>query len=273
MKKKIVVVKVNSLEPKEELLSSADSKTTEEKEPITSEIKAKIKAPIVKKEETLSENSEDFDEKVAPSDDFLSSIFSVLRSETEKTEEKDYTPKCIRTAVDKGWITEDFVRYLYRIKFFTKPASLNHHLNVEGGLFEHSLRVTETLIDLTEKLGLKWQNERSPFIVGMFHDICKADNYSTSKLIDLTSDEESVEQKFIWNTCQVIKGHGDKSVMMLAPYFQLTEEEMLCIRYHMGAYETEAWEQFDKAILKYPTVLWTHTADMWASKVIESYHV
>lgn len=271
MKKKIVVVKVNSLEPKKELLSSVDSKTPEEKEPITPEIKAKIKAPIAKKEETLSENPEDFNEKVAQGDDFLSAIFSVLRSGgTEETDEKDSTPKCIRTAVDKGWITEDFVRYLHSIEFFTKPASLNHHLNVEGGLFEHSLQVTETLIDLTEKLGLKWQNERSPFIVGMFHDICKADNYSASTLIDLTSDEESVEQKFIWNTCQVLKGHGDKSVMMLAPYFQLTEEEILCIRYHMGAYETDTWEQFDKAICKYPTVLWTHTADMWASKVVES---
>jgi len=29
----------------------------------------------------------------------------------------------------------------------------------------------------------------------------------------------------------------------------------------------DEWDYFDKAIRKYPTVLWTHTADMIASKV------
>ena len=42
---------------------------------------------------------------------------------------------------------------------------------------------------------------------------------------------------------------------------------MLCIRYHMGAYEKDGWNEFDLAIRKYPNVLWTHTADMYASKV------
>ena len=55
--------------------------------------------------------------------------------------------------------------------------------------------------------------------------------------------------------------------MLLSRWLQLTEEEILCIRYHMGAYETKDWDFFDKAIRKYPNVLWTHTADMYASKV------
>lgn len=48
---------------------------------------------------------------------------------------------------------------------------------------------------------------------------------------------------------------------------ELTEEEVLCIRYHMGAYETKDWAGFDLAIKKYPNVLYTHTADMLASKL------
>jgi len=48
----------------------------------------------------------------------------------------------------------------------------------------------------------------------------------------------------------------------------LTEEEILCIRYHMGAYNCDDWEGYDKAIRKYPNVLFTHTADMYASKVL-----
>ena len=49
----------------------------------------------------------------------------------------------------------------------------------------------------------------------------------------------------------------------------LTEEERLCIRYHMGAYETSDWDGYDQAIRKFPNVLWTHTADMLASKLME----
>jgi len=48
----------------------------------------------------------------------------------------------------------------------------------------------------------------------------------------------------------------------------LTEEEVLCIRWHMGAFdEKENWNAYGKAIEKYPNVLWTHTADMVASKI------
>ena len=38
--------------------------------------------------------------------------------------------------------------------FFTAPASTKYHGNYEGGLFDHSLKVTEMLLELTDKLGL-----------------------------------------------------------------------------------------------------------------------
>ena len=57
--------------------------------------------------------------------------------------------------------------------------------------------------------------------------------------------------------------------MMLSQFITLTEEEILCIRYHMGPYVTADWDEYDKAIKKYPNVLFTHTADMYASKVLE----
>lgn len=57
--------------------------------------------------------------------------------------------------------------------------------------------------------------------------------------------------------------------MLLSQFMTLTEEEIMCIRYHMGAYEKDDWVQFDLAIKKYPNVLFTHTADMYASKLIQ----
>lgn len=148
--------------------------------------------------------------------------------------------------------------FLDRLGFFEAPASTKYHGNYEGGLFDHSIAVMEILVDMTNKLGLKWQHPESPYIVGLFHDLCKCDNY-----------EYDIEtNKYIYNKDQLLPGHGDKSILILQDHFRLTEEEILCIRYHMGAYETDKWDYFDRAIKKYPNVLYTHTADMIASKIV-----
>ena len=148
--------------------------------------------------------------------------------------------------------------------FFTAPASSKYHGNYEGGLFDHSYQVYKRLNELTKKNNLHWGSEASPFVVGMFHDICKCDQYIEVKPgLDFTYEEPVYE----YNKNLLLTGHGDKSVILLAQHFRLTEEEVLCIRYHMGAYEKDDWSGFDMAIRKYPNVLWTHMADMLASKV------
>jgi hypothetical protein len=50
---------------------------------------------------------------------------------------------------------------------------------------------------------------------------------------------------------------------------KLTPEEVMCIRWHMGAFdEKENWQYYSRAVNKYPNVLWTHTADMIASQIM-----
>jgi hypothetical protein len=149
---------------------------------------------------------------------------------------------------------------LGEIGFFTAPASTKYHGAYEGGLFDHSLETAKSLVELTTKLNLKWERPESPFIVGMYHDLCKCDNY----VKDFETD------KYIYNPDIIIPGHGEKSVMILQKYMSLTDEEIACIRWHMGAYETDTkmWSYYDKAIEKYPNVLYTHTADMIASKIV-----
>jgi hypothetical protein len=69
-----------------------------------------------------------------------------------------------------------------------------------------------------------------------------------------------------YNPEPFIKGHGDKSVMMLSTMLQLTEEEMFCIRFHMGAFtDSSEWKFYTNAVHKFPNVLWTHQADMIAA--------
>ena len=151
---------------------------------------------------------------------------------------------------------------LFGTGFFTGPASTRHHGAYEGGNYEHSVAVADFLIDMTEKGLITWQNPRSPWVVGIFHDLCKAGFY---KEIEPEGDSSI---QYGYNNNQVLSGHGDKSVMLLSQYMALTGEEVLCIRYHMGAYVKEDWDGYDRAIKLYPSVLWTHTADMYASKVV-----
>lgn len=174
--------------------------------------------------------------------------------------------------MNKVHINEDFLQWLIDEGFFTAPASTKYHGAYKGGLFDHSFAVTETLVEMTEKLGIEWEYPRSPYIVGMFHDLCKIDQYE--KVVDVEGvscfgmDEvKGEEYHFEYSSDSLFPGHGDKSVMKLAAWMQLTEEEILCIRYHMGAYEKDTWDYYDRAIRKYETVLWTHHADMYASKV------
>lgn len=153
---------------------------------------------------------------------------------------------------------KNFIDYLKVKDFFTAPASIHHHGAYTGALFDHSLAVTNSLLSLTRRLELKWQDERSPLIVGMFHDLCKLDNYTKT-------DNEAWE----YNNATLLPGHGEKSVIMLQQYVQLTEEEMLCIRWHMGAFDDkENWNSYGRACTVYPNVLYTHTADMIAARIL-----
>lgn len=180
----------------------------------------------------------------------------------------------LRTCEDY-WVQpkESFDKYLWDNGFFTAPASTKYHGAYEGGLFDHSFQVFGRLLSLTKCNELEWMRPESPFIVGMFHDICKIDQYIENKEyatammggVEITLPQEIT--KFEYNKDTLLKGHGAKSIMLLSQFMTLTEEEILCIRYHMGPYEKEEWAEYDMAIRKYENVLWTHHADMLASKV------
>lgn len=156
------------------------------------------------------------------------------------------------------YIPGEFTEWLIENGFFTAPASIHHHGAYCGALFDHSFAVTKALLSLTERLELKWERESSPYIVGMFHDLCKVDNYHKR-------DDEAWE----YNNATLLPGHGEKSVMVLQQHIQLTEEEMLCIRWHMGAFDDkENWNSYGRSVTNYPNVLYTHTADMIAARIL-----
>lgn len=168
-----------------------------------------------------------------------------------------------------------FFTWLQENGYFDAPASTKYHGNYEGGLFDHSFAVAKQLKWLTEHNELKWMHERSPIVVGLFHDICKIDQYKpkTEKLYTgrEVAEEFPIPGEWEYRDDMLLKGHGDKSVMILAGHMQLTEEEVLCIRYHMGAFTDKSeWTDYTRAVRKYPNVLWTHQADMIAAHLLNT---
>ena len=147
--------------------------------------------------------------------------------------------------------------------FFSAPASTKYHGAYAGGLFDHSLNVANALCYFTgSQLTSPWLRPESPLIVGIFHDACKIGKYAVN----------STNDGFIWapnHDFPIYGGHGAESLIRVQQWIQLTEEEAMCIRFHMGAYEKDDWDAYDLAIKKYPNVLWTHTADIAASKLLE----
>ena len=155
----------------------------------------------------------------------------------------------------------DPIKDLINAGFLTAPASTHYHGAYEGGLFEHSRNVADELIRFTQENHLQWGRPESPMIIGWLHDLCKVDQNRQKEHSETVSYEKNPDI-FPYG------GHGTLSVLRAQQLISLTTEEVLCIRFHMGAYETADWTDFGRAIELYPNVLWTHMADMSASKII-----
>lgn len=155
----------------------------------------------------------------------------------------------------------DLICKLDDMYYFEAPASTKHHGGYEGGLFDHSYQVAQCLLSLTELLGLEWQHELSPVRIGLFHDLCKCDSYVKNE-----------DGTYSYSDKLLLNGHGDKSVIIAQMILKepLTVEEIMCIRWHMGAFDDKSnWRCYTQAIKEWPNVLWTHTADMMAAHIMQ----
>lgn len=164
-------------------------------------------------------------------------------------------------------ITPGIIDQLQCMGFFEAPAAIHHHGAFTGGLFRHSAAVMNMLLVYTEQLELDWGRKESPYIVGMFHDLCKTDDY-----VPVSSSKVLGESEWGYNDKRLLTGHGDKSVIMLQQLLKgnVTMQEAMCIRWHMGAFDSkENWNAYGNAVACDQNILYTHTADMYASRVLD----
>lgn len=158
--------------------------------------------------------------------------------------------------------------------FFTAPASTWFHGNYPGGLYDHSNHVFNrlwTMIAL-EPNGYTVANS---LVVGLFHDLCKMDFYKPTKKSVKNKETGAWEEQDVYTIeDQFPMGHGIKSLYLLQEYgIQLTRDEALAIRWHMGAYDVASrgpQEIVDAWMKSSPLVLFTHIADGLAAHIDEN---
>ena len=80
------------------------------------------------------------------------------------------------------------IKHLERLGFFTAPASTKFHLNVKGGLMQHSWNVCNTALMLREQM-IQMKPElaeklpvESVIIASLLHDVCKSNIYKDAIL-------------------------------------------------------------------------------------------
>lgn len=151
--------------------------------------------------------------------------------------------------------------------FFTAPASATYHGACEGGLLEHSLAVYNNLIILANTF-FETYDHQSVIVCALLHDICKANFYRRGYR------NRKNEQTGVWEKIEVYEindqlplGHGEKSVMILQRYIQLTIDEMMAIRWHMGGFDDTArsfagGQCLSNAMKNHPLLVALHMADM-----------
>lgn len=161
---------------------------------------------------------------------------------------------------------EKLLAWLEESGFFDAPASTKYHGNYAGGLAEHSNHVFERLLELKRK-GKEEQFTSEELetiaIVGLLHDVCKIDAYKL--------EEKEDGQQYTYTNALPL-GHSEKSLFLIMRHMQLTDEEAMAIRWHMGAFDNAAKGgsyDMNSAFNQCELAAALHIADMTATHIDE----
>ena len=172
----------------------------------------------------------------------------------------------------------ELLDYLNRTDFFTAPASTRFHLSREGGLAEHSIHVFERLQWLCTQESLRndafeMPSDETIAICGLLHDLCKVNFYDIEMRNKKNERGEWEKVPFYTVNDLLPYGHGEKSVYIISGFMNLSREEAMAIRWHMGYSDTDfkgGGHSVGNAFDKFPLAVLTHIADVTASHIDES---
>ncbi|MBQ7449363.1 MAG: HD domain-containing protein [Paludibacteraceae bacterium] len=140
---------------------------------------------------------------------------------------------------------ENVISWLEQSDFFVAPASTVFHGNYEGGLAEHSYEVALTAKDLRDMLikrkpEIEQQVSRESIIIAaLLHDVCKTNIYKkTTKYRKNDYNQWETYEAYNVDYSELPVGHGEKSVIRLLRLgLEMTDDEILAIRWHMSAWD------------------------------------
>ena len=186
-----------------------------------------------------------------------------------------------RDGIDK------LIEFIRKSDFYTAPASTRFHNCRESGLLEHSLNVYDCLLGKSASQVFKdvmvdfISQGNSVVIVALLHDLCKTFMYEVElknkKIYSDHGKKVDSQGRYDWETVpgytvndRVPYGHGEKSVMMIEQFIELTKAERFAIRWHMGFTEPkENYNALSAAMRMYPIILAVHEADLEATYMLE----
>ncbi len=174
---------------------------------------------------------------------------------------------------------KELLDWISSTDFFEAPASSKFHLDVPGGLCEHSLNVCKNLkrlVDMEKQLHPELDISMEKIVIcGLLHDLCKANFYGIdyrNVKNSTTGQWEKVpyyvtDEKDPW-------GHGEKSVMLILQKMKLEPDEICAINWHMGGFDERvkggATKSISAAYERYPLAVLLQAADFIASYIDES---
>ena len=165
----------------------------------------------------------------------------------------------------------DLVDEMEKIGYFTAPCSGGNHLAKEGGLAEHSWNVFKAMWnirDALDELDDLYIPRRSIALTALLHDLGKCGDHGKANYVPniLKSGEQSAKKPYETNKDLLYVPHEVRSIKIASEYITLTEDEEWAILMHNGLYGDFKYSIQGKET---PLYLLLHTADMWASRVIE----
>jgi hypothetical protein len=211
---------------------------------------------------------------------------------------------------------EQLAEWLEETDFFEAPASTNFHGAYPGGLVLHSMSVCDSMVAVVETFdyGEKFSAETIA-ICGLLHDVCKigmyvrdermATNAQLKYLKDLLAKasmemppEEQQEMGYIGKLIDWLSngqkgdcpdysysykvkdefpfGHGEKSVYLINKFMDLTDEEALAIRWHLGSFDPgvhfgyPSGYPFKQVIKEHPLVTIMCSSDFMTSWLVDN---
>lgn len=172
----------------------------------------------------------------------------------------------------KRYGKDGLLKYLEQGGFFTAPASTRFHGSYPGGLVEHSNNVFRWMFKILEQSDIERNRDKPQekqttlysietlAVVSLLHDVCKMDEYH--------KDDEGKYKRYT----DFPFGHGEKSVVLISRYIDLSPEEMLAIRWHMGGFDYATrggCYDMDNAYKQSKLAAMLHIADIAATHLTE----